>query len=541
MRRTRILRAGLPLSIAFGAALALCFFSGDKPSHGDPGGFTHPGILVTQPQLDLVKSNIAAGAQPWTRAFEDAKTFPSDALGSDPLAEPPGKLEYTPHALTAVAKTYLNDAVPVGYVLCGSVSDPDVHCTAEKEDGVAAYTQALLWYLSPDGSERDTYGQTAIAILNTWAPLIDHLGFNAGLQAGWMGTEFARAAEIMQLDASWKKADVDAFKAMMRRAFLGRLLLVYPGVSRPGDSSYGQNGNWLLSVADSIIQIGVLLDDVDVFNRGIALWRDRTPAYCYLSSLDGAHPKLPCGGYVGTASGYGDAGNRVYDPYGYFGQAAGDSPISDPVLPPADAGPDAAPPAPPARAYRAPEDGTAQETCRDMDHVQYGLAAMMAGAETARIQGVDLYREQATRIVACLENAAYFLNGAVANGEPTDGVPTATNDAGSPPPYPIPTKKPITVASSDPYLCPSAAGKAQVILLNSNSLTTFVAEPTWEIGYNEYANRLGYTMPNTQKLVTHYRTQPPPGWNRATHHIAHEMLTHADVGSPGLPATMCGP
>ena len=507
------------LSLGGAVALGLCLLGVDKTSRGDtPAPFKHPGIVVTQKQLDLVKANIAAGAAPWTSAFNAAKTFPSDAGG-----DPPGKLGYMPHTLSASAKTLLNPAVAAGYVLCGSVSDPDVHCTDEKKDGVAAYTQALLWYLSPDGPDKDTYGNTAISILNAWSPLQDHLGYNAGLQSGWMGTEFARAAEIMQLDPNWKPSDISAFKQMMARAFVGRLQLVRPGVAQPGDSAYGQNGNWVLSVADSMIQIAVLLDDHDLFAQGVALWRERTPAYCYFAARDGAHPAVPCQTppYVGTGSGYATKASRIADPYGYFGQAGGTSPAKDL---PADAGPGASVPT----LFRAPENGTSQETCRDLDHVQYGLAAMMNGAETARIQGVDLYLEQAPRIVACMENAAFYLDNAVAKGEPTDA-------AGNGPPYPIPLTKAITSAvTTDGTLCLAANGKPTLTLLGTGSLTTFVVEPTWEIGYNEYANRLGMSMPYTSKLVHRYRSMPPDNWVRATHHIALEMLTHADVFNAGL-------
>ena len=173
-----------------------------------------------------------------------------------------------------------------------------------------------------------------------------------------------------------------------------------------------------------------------------------------------------------------------------------------------------------------------------MDHVQYGLAAMMNGAETARIQGVDLYLEQAKRIVTCMENAALYLNNAVAKGEPLDG-------AGNPPPYPIPLAKAITLpVKNDGTLCLDSGGNPRLILLNTGSLTTFAVEPTWEIGYNEYANRLGMSMPNTSKLVHRYRSMAPDKWVRATHHIALEMLTHADVGNIGLediPAVCGGP
>jgi hypothetical protein len=148
------------------AAVAVgVLFGVDRTSRGDTaGGFKHPGVVVTKPQLDFVKGQLAISAEPWTSAFNAAKTFPSDAGG-----DPPGMLGYAPHALTASSKTLLNPAVAAGFVFCGSVSQPDVHCTDEKEDGVAAYTQALLWYLSPPGPDKDTYGHQYLECVVTAA------------------------------------------------------------------------------------------------------------------------------------------------------------------------------------------------------------------------------------------------------------------------------------------------------------------------------------------------------------------------------------
>ena len=38
-----------------------------------PGDFKHPGVLVSGPQLEFIKSKVAAGAEPWTAAFNLAK------------------------------------------------------------------------------------------------------------------------------------------------------------------------------------------------------------------------------------------------------------------------------------------------------------------------------------------------------------------------------------------------------------------------------------------------------------------------------------
>ena len=50
----------------------------------------------------------------------------------------------------------------------------------------------------------------------------------------------------------------------------------------------------------------------------------------------------------------------------------------------------------------------------------------------------------------------------------------------------------------------------------------------WEIGYNAYANVLKVPMPETAKLLQKIRP------TEATHHMAWETLTHAEIGAVGL-------
>jgi hypothetical protein len=123
-------------------------------------------------------------------------------------------------------------------------------------------------------------------------------------------------------------------------------------------------------------------------------------------------------------------------------------------------------------------DGLLQETCRDSHHPALALAAMVNAAETARQQGVDLYAEQGKRIMAALEYTAQFL--------PPNNAPVPKNLA-------------------------------------------FDKQPTWEIAYNHYHNRLGYSLP---KKAAFLPTNRPTGVN---HDMAWETLTHAEVGAVGLP------
>lgn len=45
------------------------------------------------------------------------------------------------------------------------------------------------------------------------------------------------------------------------------------------------------------------------------------------------------------------------------------------------------------------ESGKSGETCRDLVHTQYGLAAFLQSAEIAWKQGIDLYSEREERLL----------------------------------------------------------------------------------------------------------------------------------------------
>ena len=107
---------------------------------------------------------------------------------------------------------------------------------------------------------------------------------------------------------------------------------------------------------------------------------------------------------------------------------------------------------------------------------------MTNAAETARIQGVDLYSIESKRMAAAYEFHSKYLSRENANSTAICGV----------------------------------------------ALNAVTPDPMWEIAYNEFANRLNVALPNTEKLVGMIR---PTG---ADHHMVWETLTHAEVGSVGL-------
>jgi len=123
-------------------------------------------------------------------------------------------------------------------------------------------------------------------------------------------------------------------------------------------------------------------------------------------------------------------------------------------------------------------DGLLQETARDSQHAAMAFAGMVDVAETARQQGIDLYAEQGKRVMAAMEFQAQYL----------------------PPNHAKPPEN-----------------------------LEFNLHPTWEIAYNHFHDRLGIKLPKMAAVIAGNR---PTGVN---HHMNWETLTHADMGSLGLP------
>ncbi|MFE6696669.1 alginate lyase family protein [Streptomyces sp. NPDC057718] len=223
-----------------------------------PANFTHPGVLVSRPQLDFVRGRVQAGAQPWKSAYDQM-------MGS----------KYA--SLTRTAK-------PRAVVECGSYSNPNNGCTDEREDAIAAYTLSLAWYITQDSR----YAQKAIQIMDAWSAVIkDHTNSNAPLQTGWAGSTWPRAAEIIKYTySSWPGSD--RFGTMLRNVYL-------PEVTNGSHS----NGNWELSMTEAAIGIAVFLEDRAAYDKAVGKFRGRVPAYIYVTA-DGSLPKVAPGSGLDT-------------------------------------------------------------------------------------------------------------------------------------------------------------------------------------------------------------------------------------------------
>ncbi len=384
------------LIIALTTAVALGASALAGNAAAAPEKFTHPGVLVSRAQLDVVKTKLAQGAEPWKSAYEQMATSTYASLDWQPQ--------------------------PREIVECGSSSNPNFGCTDERNDALAAYTHALHWYLTGDRR----YADKAIAIMDAWATTIkDHTNSNAPLQTGWSGASWSRAGELIRYTYDgWTAEKVNRFSTMLRTVYLPIVLAGAPD----------KNGNWELIMTDAAIGIAVFLDDHAAFGQAVDRWRARLPAYIYLET-DGPLPYPPPRGTKDTP----ELLIKYWQNQTTF------------------------------------VDGLAQETCRDFGHTGWGFEAAVHVAETARLQGWDLYAEAEERITKALEfHAKYEL-----------GVPAPQ------------------------WLC---GGTIKPGL-----------GPTLEIAYNHYHNRKHRPLPKTGRLLE--KKLRPTG---ANYFLAWETLTHAN-------------
>jgi hypothetical protein len=330
----------VPLALlAVAAALLTPAARADPPARASarlpvPAKFVHPGVLVSRSQLSFVRSKVRRGEPPWSAAF--AQMMSSKYADQTRLPKPRPVVE------------------------CGSYSRPNHGCTDEREDAIAAYTNALSWYITRD----DRYAKKAIELMNAWSAVIeDHTNSNAPLQAGWAGSVWPRAAEIIRHTyRKWGRSR--RFARMLRQVYL-------PEVVRGSN----RNGNWDLTMLEAAIGISVFLESRSVYRTTIRRLLRRVPAYIYVRS-DGRRPR--------TMPKSGRNAHREVVEY-WHGQS---------------------------RMSR----GLTQETCRDLTHTGYGLSAISHIAETSRIQRRSLYPRVGRRLRHALGFQSRYELGAAAPG-----------------------------------------------------------------------------------------------------------------------------
>ncbi|TWU35355.1 Alginate lyase [Novipirellula aureliae] len=191
--------------------------------------FVHPGLLHSHAELQFIQRQLEAGQQPWKSAWQQ--------LRSDKSAS----LDYTPK--------------PIAGVVRGVVNNPDIGSSDMSRDAEAAYAHALQWSLT----QEEAHAKKAIEILNAWATTLESVsGHDARLLVGMDGVAFCNAAELIRHTSTlWKVEEQKQFELMLRNVF-------YPVIENFHPTA---NGNWDAAMIQTMIAMGVFLEDRAMFDR----------------------------------------------------------------------------------------------------------------------------------------------------------------------------------------------------------------------------------------------------------------------------------
>lgn len=436
-----------------------------------PTTFVHPGVLLGLPQLDFVKAKLAAGAQPWTTQYNRMMAAKNDRGNSANVNRLYSDLSWVPTPWALVGR--------------GSGGNPSEGDEDEQCDAIAAYLHALNWYYK--GSRASA--QKAIQICNAWSSTLqDHkflgtAGYGDGLlQSGWTGSMWPRSAEILRYTftptGSETALDATGFAAMLQRAHIPRVRYGWSG------SGY----NWLAVMADALIACAVYCEDDAMYQQGLANWRQWITASIWMTGdvnrwpqLAGLpiSPRLPSPPDITPPGWNSSTGQSNTDDRAATNRATYLSHMFNPTSFP---------------------DGLELEMGRDPWHMSMGFAAFGNAAETARLQGDDLYGEQQTRLSTSVEMACDFIHNCYVDGQAV--------------PYGMPFSP-----TSGTFSAPTG--------------TAWGARPTddqrltWSILYNHFHSRIGLPMTQTGLTINDYVMNTS---FVCALHMAFEGLTH--TGTP---------
>ncbi|NDV81780.1 alginate lyase family protein [Bacteroides sp. 51] len=234
--------------------------------------FIHPGMAQNQQDLDYMCQMIQADAQPWKSAYENLQQETS--------------LDFVPQAF---------DRISVGPYGANSIGGREFSQSAE-----AAYNHALMWYITRDKA----YAGKAIEILNAWSyKLRSFDANNAKLNVGLFGYHYLNAAEILKYtESDWAPNDMEQFTRMVLTVF-------YPTIE---DFFTEANGNWDASMINTMMCIGVFVDNHEIFNRAVErfYWGERNSGItkylypggqCQETTRDWGHVQLGIGEFAKAA------------------------------------------------------------------------------------------------------------------------------------------------------------------------------------------------------------------------------------------------
>ncbi|MGG1555351.1 S-layer homology domain-containing protein [Paenibacillus ferrarius] len=206
--------------------------------------FNHPGILLTMNDLDSMKAHVLAKEEPWYSDYQRMLNSVSYGVASS---------DYQTTVFANVGRGGApSDSGNIGYF---------------EKGGNAAYFNALQWVITGDRQ----YADKAVDIVTQWANTLKVIdGRDRILGAGINAYKLASAAEIMKHYnggySGYSDADFKALQDMM-------INVVYPVIQDAAVPMLA-NGNWDLAALVSMMAIGVLCENTEIFDRAMFFYQD---------------------------------------------------------------------------------------------------------------------------------------------------------------------------------------------------------------------------------------------------------------------------
>lgn len=257
-------------------------------------GFVHPGGIVSASDIKRAKQLLADGNAYMKRAW--------DILCANEWAQANVGTWPTETLVRGSGGNFMNAA----------------------RGAAAAFQNALRWHISGDRAHADA----AVRILMAWANTMKWIsGGDMSLGSGIYGFQFANAAELMRDYDGWSREDFRRFQQWMVSTFYNYAIdflrrrhdcwsnFQYPGNGqRPGHYW----SNWGLCNALCVMSIGVLCDDVHMYNQGMSFYKyDHVGSY-HDRTNDSQITNDGCTEYIGNLVPIVFKDDR--GPLGYLGQ-----------------------------------------------------------------------------------------------------------------------------------------------------------------------------------------------------------------------------
>lgn len=224
----------------------------------------HPGLLVTETDLQRIRDKLAAKEQLWVDGW--GMLLNSGRSG----------LNATPRPLATVIRGV--DGQNFGQMIV---------------DMQRALHLALRWKITND----DDYARKSVEFLNAWSSTLTALGGNSNvfLASGLYGYQWANAAELMRTYPGWAQEDIARFQDLLLKVFYPLchdFLVNHNGTETRKVTHYW--ANWDLCNICSVYAIGVFCDRPDLTAEAINYYKTGRGNGSSANSVYYVHP-----GYLG--------------------------------------------------------------------------------------------------------------------------------------------------------------------------------------------------------------------------------------------------